>query len=70
MMPNALLSHVGKGTQLIPIFYFLEQAERAGVIRRFPGVILDPLPDSIAYKAGLRSGDVVITVDDIEMIKS
>lgn len=70
MMPNALLSHVWKGTQLIPIFDTLEQAEKAWIIWRLPGVILDPLPDSIAYKAGLRSGDVALTVNDIEMIKS
>ena len=44
MMPDALLSHVGPGTQLIPIFDTLEGAEKAGVIKHLPGIILDPLP--------------------------
>lgn len=70
MMPNALLSHVGNGTHLIPIFDTLEQAENAGVIKRYPGIILDPLPGSIALESGIHSGDIALTVDDIEMLKA
>ena len=61
--PHALLSHIRFGTQLIPIFDTVDQAAVAGVIRHFPGVVIDPLPDSIAMHAGLKSGDVVLKID-------
>ena len=69
MMPNALLSHVGSGTQLIPIFDTLEDAEKAGVIRHLPGIILDPLPDSIALKSGVQSGDIALDIDWVPMLR-
>ncbi len=69
MMPNTLLSHVGAGTQLIPIFDTLEDAEAAGVIRHLPGIILDPLPGSIALKSGIKTGDIAIDVDGVPMIR-
>lgn len=65
LAPNSLLSHVGEGTQLIAIFDTLENAEKAGVIQRAPGVVLDPLPDSVAVKAGIQRGDVLISIDDV-----
>ncbi len=48
LAPNSLLSHVGTGTKLIPIFDTLKEAETSGVITRAPGIVLDPLPGSIA----------------------
>jgi len=36
LAPSALLSHVGTGTQLIPIFDTLQDAEKSGVITRAP----------------------------------
>jgi|GEM_PF-1059205 len=55
LAPHALLSHVGKGTQLIPIFQTLEEAEKSGVLTRAPGVVLDPIPESLAEKSGIQS---------------
>lgn len=69
LSPSSLLSHVGSGTQLIPIFDTLESAEMSQVIRRQPGVIVDPLVDSIAQKSGLMSGDIVSTIDTISLEK-
>jgi len=48
--PNSLLSRVGPGTQLIPIFDTVGQAESAGVVRNLPGVLISPIADSIAEK--------------------
>ena len=48
--PNALLSHVGSGTQLIPVFETLDDAQKSGVVRESPGVLLDPIPGSVAEK--------------------
>lgn len=48
--PNALLSHVGPGTQLIPVFDTLGEAQKSGIVREFPGVLLDPMPGSVAEK--------------------
>jgi membrane-associated protease RseP (regulator of RpoE activity) len=36
LAPHALLSHVGKGTQLIPIFETFEEAEKSGILTRVP----------------------------------
>ena len=36
LAPQALLSHVGVGTQLIPIFDTVEDAEKAKVLTRAP----------------------------------
>lgn len=51
LAPHSLLSRVGSGTQLIPIFETVAEAEQAGVLKRAPGVVLDPLPDSIAAQS-------------------
>lgn len=48
--PNSLLSHVGSGTQLIPIFDTLDEAQKAGIVQESPGVLLDPIPGSVAEK--------------------
>lgn len=64
LAPNSLLSHVGTGTKLIPIFDTLEEAETSGVITRAPGIVLDPLPGSIAAQAGLQRGDVLIAINN------
>jgi regulator of sigma E protease len=62
--PNSLLSHVGTGTKLIPIFDTLAEAEKSGVITRAPGIVLDPLPGSIAEQSGLQRGDVLIAINN------
>ena len=49
--PNSLLSRVGAGTQLIPIFDTIEQAEASGVLQKLPGVSLSPIAGSIAETA-------------------
>jgi regulator of sigma E protease len=64
LAPNSLLSHVGTGTKLIPIFDTLEEAETSGVITRAPGIVLDPLPGSIAAQAGLQRGDILIAINN------
>lgn len=51
LAPNSLLSHAGSGTKLISIFDTLTEAEESGVITRMPGIVLDPLPGSIAAQA-------------------
>ncbi len=61
--PNSLLSHVGIGTKLIPIFDTLEAAEQSGVITRAPGIVLDPLPNSLAAQAGFQRGDVLLAIN-------
>ena len=40
LAPNALLSRVGQGTQLIPIFDTLEEAVKADVLVQSPGVLI------------------------------
>lgn len=47
-------------TALLPTW---EQAVREGIVVTKSGAVLDPLPDSPARKAGLRSGDVAVAVD-------
>jgi membrane-associated protease RseP (regulator of RpoE activity) len=54
LAPNSLLSHVGEGTKLISIFQTLEEAEKSGILTRAPGVVLDPLPQSLAEKTGIQ----------------
>lgn len=54
---------MGTGTQLIPIFDTIEDAQKAKVLTLAPGVILDPLPDSIAARAGLERGDIVLSIN-------
>lgn len=61
--PESLLSHISSWTQLVPIFDTLEQAEKAGVLFRSPGVVIDPLPDSPAVSFGLQRADVVLSID-------
>ncbi len=63
LAPNALLSRVGQGTGLIPIFDTLEQAETAGVLSRAPWVALDPLPNSLAAGAGIKRGDILLSIN-------
>jgi regulator of sigma E protease len=63
LAPNALLSHVGPGTQLIPIFPTLADAEKSGVITRAPGVVLDPLPWSLAAQSGIIRWDVLLSIN-------
>lgn len=65
LSPNSLLSHVWKGTQLIPIFDTLAEAEKSGVLTRAPWVALDPLPNSLAAEAGIERGDVLISLNAI-----
>ncbi len=48
--PQSLLSRVGHGTQLIPIFDTIEQAESSGVLQQLPGVTLHPVSGGIAEK--------------------
>jgi len=67
LAPHALLSHVGKGTQLIPIFQTLEEAEKSGVLTRAPGVVLDPIPESLAEKSGIQSWDVLLRLNGISL---
>ncbi len=67
LAPSSLLSHVGKGTQLIPIFDTLEQAETAGVLSRAPWVALDPLPNSLASQAGVQRGDILLSLNNISL---
>ena len=67
LAPNALLSRVGEGTQLIPIFDTLEQAETSGVLSRAPGVALDPLPNSLAAQAGIQRGDILLALNGITL---
>ena len=55
MSPHSLLSRVGEGTSLISIHQNLADAEKSGVVTRFPGVLVEPLPGSIAEKSGIRS---------------
>ncbi len=68
LSPHALLSHISQGTQLIPIFDTLDQAEKAGVLSRFPGVILDPIADSVASRAGIQRGDIALTIDGVPLV--
>lgn len=63
LAPTSLLSHVWRGTQLIPIFETLQEAELSGVITREPGVVLDPLPDSVASRAGIERGDILLSLN-------
>lgn len=67
LAPNALLSRVGQGTGLIPIFDTLEQAETAGVLFRAPWVALDPLPNSLAAGAGIQRGDILLSMSGITL---
>lgn len=67
LAPNALLSRVGQGTSLIPIFDTLEQAETAGVLSRAPWVALDPLPNSLAAGAGIQRGDILLSMSGITL---
>jgi regulator of sigma E protease len=67
LAPNALLSRVGQGTQLIPIFDTLEQAETSGVLVRAPWVALDPLPNSLAAQAGIQRGDILLSMNDVTL---
>ncbi len=48
--PDSLLSRVGSGTQLIPIFDTIEEAEESGIIQRLPGVSVDPVNGGIAER--------------------
>jgi len=67
LAPNSLLSHVGKWTQLIPIFDTFEEAQKSGVVTRAPGVVLDPLPGSLAEKSGILSRDILLSIDSIPL---
>lgn len=61
--PHSLLSRVGHGTQLIPIFDTLEQAESSGILQKLSGVSVNPIPGSIAEKWGIKNGDVLTAIN-------
>lgn len=63
--PQSLLSWGMQGTQLFPIYETLADAENAGVIIRQPGVVLDPLADSVAIKSWIETGDILLSIDGI-----
>lgn len=65
LAPSSLLSHVWKGTQLIPIFDTLADAEKSGILTRAPWVALDPIPNSLAAQAGIQRGDVLLSLNAI-----
>jgi regulator of sigma E protease len=67
LAPNSLLSHVGNWTQLIPIFDTLEAAQKSGIVTRVPGVVLDPLPSSIAEKSGILPGDILLSINNVPL---
>jgi membrane-associated protease RseP (regulator of RpoE activity) len=67
MSPHSLLSRVGTGTKLIAIHQTLGDAEKFGIVTRFPGVLAEPLPGSIAEKAGIQSGDVILAINGSPM---
>ncbi len=48
--PHSLLSRVGSGTQLIPIFDTIQQAESSGILQKLSGVSLSPVTGSVAEK--------------------
>ena len=61
--PNSLLSRLSQGTQLIPIFDTLVQAEEAGVLERKPWVLMSPVAEGIAEKWGIHDGDVLLSIE-------
>jgi membrane-associated protease RseP (regulator of RpoE activity) len=67
--PNSLLSRAGSGTQLIPIFDTIEQAESSGVLQRLSGVALNPTAGSIAERKGVQSGDILISVNQEKILR-
>ncbi len=67
LTPHSLLSRVGTGTKLISINNTLLDAERSGIVTRFPGVLVDPLPGSVAEKSWLKKGDIIIAIDGTPM---
>lgn len=67
LTPTSLLSHVGEGTTLISISDTLADAEKSGIVKRFPGVLVEPLPHNVADLAGIKTGDVILTIDGLAM---
>lgn len=64
LAPHSLLSRIGEGTRLIPIYDRLADAESAGIIQRQPGVsVSQVVVDSVAQSAGLLAGDVILMID-------
>lgn len=56
---------------MIPIFDTIKQAEEAGVIDYSSGVLIaDILPDSPASLSGLRRGDIVLSLDGRDLMRS
>lgn len=56
---------------MIPIFDTIKQAEKAGVIDYSPGVLIaDVLPGSPASVAELRRGDIVLSLDGRDLMRS
>ncbi len=49
----------------------MEEAEKAGVIRRIPGIVVDPLPGTVSERVGMQKGDIVraINGDIVEDIR-
>ena len=68
MAPHSLLSRVGEGTRLIPIYDTLADADAAGVVKKQSGVVLSRIvPDSVAQSAGLLEGDIILSVDGVTL---
>lgn len=61
--PHSLISRISTGTQLIPIFNTIDDAEASGVLQKLPGVILDPVKWGLAEKEWFQRGDVLVSID-------
>lgn len=65
LAPQSMFSRVGEWTKLFPIFNTLNDAAKSGIVTVSPGVVLVPLPTSIAEKSGIQKGDILLYINGI-----
>lgn len=66
---QGILSKLEFESILIPQFENSEEAIEKWAIERRPGILMTPLPDSVAMEAGILPGDMLVRIDGQQIVE-